>query len=78
MKLIEKTKINSRYKKKYDAPQTPYHRLLKSGHISDEAKEALKVQHQRLNPFALKRIIDQKVKRILQMVSVTSSMRQRC
>jgi hypothetical protein len=38
MKLKEKIKINSRYKKKYDAPKTPYQRLLESGHITDEIK----------------------------------------
>ncbi len=77
MKLKEKIKINSRYKKKYDAPKTPYQRLLESEHIADETKEVLRAKHKLLNPFELKRIIDQKVKHILQVVSVTSSMSQR-
>lgn len=34
MKLKEKIKINSRYRKKYDVPKTPYRRLLESEHIT--------------------------------------------
>jgi hypothetical protein len=77
MKLKEKIKINSRYQKKYDLPKTPYQRLLDSEHIADEIKARLKAKHALLNPFALKRIIHQKVNCILQLASVTSSMRQR-
>lgn len=77
MKLKEKIKINSRYKKKYDKPKTPYQRLLDSKDITEDKKEALRARHQQLNPFELKRIIDQKVRRILQLATVTSSMRQR-
>ena len=33
-KLIEKTKINSKYKRKYDIPKTPYLRVMESKHIS--------------------------------------------
>lgn len=77
MKLKEKIKINSRYKKKYDAPKTPYQRLLESEHISEDKKAVLRARHQQLNPFELKRIIDQKVARILNLVTVNSPMRQR-
>jgi len=28
MKLLEKQRINSKYRKKYDAPQTPYQRVV--------------------------------------------------
>ena len=77
MKLKEKIKVNSRYKKKYDTPKTPYQRLMESEYVTDQAKQALQATHQGLNPFALKRIIDQKVERILQFLSVTSLMRQR-
>ena len=41
MKLKEKIKINSRYRKKYDYPQTPYQRLISSSHISESKKEDL-------------------------------------
>ena len=53
MKLMEKKRINSKYYKKYDLPQTPYDRVLASDHVSDEAKEQLKTVHESLNPFIL-------------------------
>lgn len=77
MKLIEKERINSRYRKKYDTPQTPYHRVLASNTISEEVKRDLKQLHKTLNPFILKQQIEQKLREIFQYVSVTSNVRQR-
>ena len=77
MKLTEKKRINSKYLKKYDAPQTPYHRVLASNQITDEAKEHLKQVHQSLNPFILKKIIEKKLRVIFKYVKVTSNVRQR-
>ena len=77
VKLIQKEKINSCYRKQYDKPLTPYARLLASVHICDEVKAQLKTQHDKLDPFELRRIIEMKKKTILKIVSVTSSMRQR-
>jgi hypothetical protein len=42
MKLKEKIRINSRVKRVYDAPQTPYARVLASPHVSEEHKAALR------------------------------------
>ena len=77
MKLIEKKKIGSRYVKRYDQPQTPYQRLMASNHIPQEVKMRLQSQHQTLNPFALKRAIERKLKQVFKFVSVTSHVRQR-
>lgn len=77
MKLLEKQRINSKYRKKYDAPKTPYHRVLASDHVPDEVKEHLKSVHQSLNPFILKKIIEKKLRVIFQYVKVTSNVRQR-
>ncbi len=77
MKLVEKQRVNAQYKKKYDAPKTPYQRLLDSGHITDEVKSRLWDIHQTLNPFILKQAIETKLKRIFQQVGVTSNVRQR-
>lgn len=77
MKLKEKKKVLSRYTRKYYPPQTPYQRLLESNALSSQQKGLLKQHHQDLNPFALKRTIEQKLKRIFQSVSVTSFVRQR-
>lgn len=77
MKLREKQRINSKYYKKYDEPQTPYRRLLASGQVADDTKERLKTKHQALNPFILKRTIEKKLKIIFHYVKVTSNVRQR-
>jgi len=77
MKLVEKKKINSRYYKRYDTPMTPYQRLMESEHISQDVKDRLEKQHTMLNPFELKRIIEQKLKQIFKFVTVTSNVRQR-
>ena len=55
MKLVEKKRINSKYYKKYDLPQTPFDRVMASEHVSDEAKKHLKTVHESLNPFILQK-----------------------
>jgi len=77
MKLTEKQRINSRYKKKYDVPKTPYQRLLDCDLITDEAKNRLRDAHKTLNPFILKRTIEKKLRQIFQKIRVTSDVRQR-
>ena len=77
MKLIEKKKINSRYYKRYDTPKTPYQRIMESEPIPQDVKDRLEKRHTTLNPFALKRAIEQKLKHIFKFVTVTSNVRQR-
>lgn len=77
MKLIEKTKINSRYHKRYDKPLTPFRRLMASVHLVSETKAKLRAQHQLLNPFELQRRIDRKLKHIFTFVSVNPKVRKR-
>ena len=76
-KLIEKTRINSKYKRKYDIPKTPYLRVMESEHISEQKKEALKKMYQNLNPFELKTKIENKLRAIFKEVTVTSNVRHR-
>jgi len=76
-KLVEKTRINSKYRKKYDKPKTPYQRVMESEDVSEQVKQKLKAVHLMLNPFILKADIDRKLKRIFQLVKVTSNVRQR-
>lgn len=58
MKLIEKTRIGSRIKKRYDKPKTPYQRVLESPCVvEDQRKDALIAQYAKLNPAELKRQI---------------------
>jgi hypothetical protein len=53
MKLIEKTRDGSKVFRKYDAPTTPYHRLLASETVSDETKVKLMATYRILNPARL-------------------------
>ena len=77
LKLLEKQRINSKYRKHYEAPKTPYQRLLESEHISAPAKDALRQAHATLNPFDLKRTIERKLRTIFKIVKVTTHVRQR-
>lgn len=77
LKLAEKTRINSRYRKKYDKPKTPYQRVMESKAIGKQTKQQLKSVHLTLDPFMLKAEIERKIRRIFQNVKVTSNVRQR-
>ena len=58
MKLVKKERIGAIVKKKYDAPQTPYERLLGLEEVDMKKKSDLRRTYDNLNPFALKRTID--------------------
>jgi hypothetical protein len=64
VKLIEKKRIASKTVKRYDKPKTPYRRVLESPHISEEVKYKLKGQYETLNPFELRKIMEEKLKKI--------------
>jgi hypothetical protein len=57
IKLINKERVGSKVKKKYDRARTPFQRVLESPFVSQQAKDALKEQYQALNPVQLKREI---------------------
>jgi hypothetical protein len=76
-KLIRKEKINSKYKRKYDIPKTPYLRVMESEFVPKEKKERLVKLYNQLNPFELKDSIDRKLKDIFINISVTSNVRIR-
>ena len=77
LKLLEKKRINSKYYKKYQTPQTPYQRLIQSTDITDYNKKALNNLHQTLDPFKLRKQIDRQLKEIFRLVTVTSNVRKR-
>ena len=58
MKLIEKTRIGSKVRKKYDKAKTPYRRVLESGFVPDEAKRDLEQLYATLNPAKLNRDVN--------------------
>lgn len=70
IKLIDKIRIQSKIKKKYEKPQTPYQRLMNCEHVSHEQKIKLKTTFDSLNPFELKKSIEQKLKKIFSYVDI--------
>jgi hypothetical protein len=55
MKLKEKIRHGSRLTRRYDAPQTPYRRLMEHPLIGDDIKHTLQDQYDHLNLVQLKR-----------------------
>jgi len=55
MKLIEKTRIGSKVKKRYDRARTPFRRVLESSLLAERTKEELKQEYAALNPVELQR-----------------------
>ena len=64
MKLKEKVRHGSKVTKKYDAPQTPYQRVLVSPDIAPKIKTKLRAHYAALDVVALHQEIDQLVKRL--------------
>jgi hypothetical protein len=54
VKLLEKERIGSRTRKRYDSPKTPYQRAMESDYIPRKTKIALTAQFRTLNPFVLR------------------------
>jgi hypothetical protein len=64
-RVIEKFEVNGKWKKKYEpVAKTPYQRVLENEHITNEVKEKLKTEHEKLNPLLMKKEID-RLKKIL-------------
>jgi hypothetical protein len=64
VKLIEKKRVASKTVKRYDKPKTPYQRVLESPEVSAETKRALREHYKTLNPFVLRKALEEKLKRI--------------
>ena len=59
MKLKEKVRIASKVTRRYDLPQTPYHRVLEHPQIPEQCKDDLRAQYATLNIVVLKRELNQ-------------------
>lgn len=66
-KLLEKVRIGSRYKRKYDKAKTAYARVLEHREISQEIKDKITMEHHRLNPLIMKRKIDMMIEKIFRL-----------
>ncbi len=63
-KIIEKVRAGSKTIKRYDKPKTPYQRVLEAKEVSATTKEQLQALYNSLNPFELRKRIDEKLKKI--------------
>lgn len=68
-KLTEKQRVESKIFKKHDKPATPYQRLMKSEHISEQKKNELTEIYNSCNPFELKKTIKKKVDQIFRLIN---------
>ena len=64
VKLMDKQRIGSKIVKVHDSPKTPYQRVLESPHIDSVVKERLKKQLKGLNPFTLRKAMNEKIRKI--------------
>lgn len=67
VKLIAKERIASKTIKRYDKPKTPFQRIMDSPNISDSVKSSLRAQLETLNPFPLRKAIEEKLKKIFNL-----------
>ena len=58
-KLLSKERRGAKVLKRYDAPQTPYQRVLALGGLSDTQRQTLERQFLAIDPTALARQINQ-------------------
>ncbi len=84
MKLKHKTRQGAKVHKVYDEARTPYQRLLQSGVLTPETKEALEKLYRSLNPLRLRQQVNRELETLWAMAehpqrkeaSVTPFMRQ--
>lgn len=66
-KLIVKQRIGSKTIKHYDQPKTPCQRIMQSPHAPSSVKHNLSAQLETLNPFVLRKTMEQKLKTIFNL-----------
>jgi hypothetical protein len=62
---VEKRREGSRIIRRHDEPQTAYQRLLGAGQLQRSARQQLREQYESLDPFALAKAVEQRLKKIL-------------
>jgi len=66
-KCLEKIRIGSKYKRKYDGAKTAYARLMEHSAIGQEIKNKLNLEHEKMNPLLLKREVDKLIAEIFKI-----------
>jgi len=68
VKLVEKKLVDGKQIKRYDTPKTPYQRVLESSYVTASVKRSLKEQVENLNPFRLRKVMENKLKTIFRIL----------
>jgi hypothetical protein len=68
VKLMEKKLVDGKAFKRYDQPKTPYQRGLESPYVSASVKRSLKEQFENLNPFRLRKAMEDKLDTIFKIL----------
>ena len=74
VKLVEKKLVEGKVIKRYDQPKTPYQRVLESPYVSASVKRFLKEEFDTLNPFALRKAMEDKLNAIFKILRSPKSM----
>ena len=69
VKLLSKTRVGARIRRRYDVPRTPLDRVLACPDLRPEVAAQLRRQRAALDPFALARTIDQQLERIFALAN---------
>jgi hypothetical protein len=69
VRLVRKVRVGSRLRRKYDAPKTPFERVIESGAGNQARLAQLRVLRDKLDPFALSEGVERKLTRIWAMRS---------
>jgi len=64
VKLVAKKRVASKTIKHYDSPKTPYQRIMESPYVADDVKLSLTAIFEKLNPFDLRKTIEDNLKKI--------------
>ena len=64
VKLVGKTRVGARVRRRYEAPLTPLDRLLAGPELAPDVATSLRTQRAQLDPFALAKAVDQQLERI--------------
>ena len=70
VKLVSKTRVGARLRRRYDAPRTPLDRLQSCRAADPTAVAAWLALRDQLDPFALSQAIDRKIDRLMALATV--------
>lgn len=69
-RIISKGRVGARWViKREKKAKTPYERMLERSDVSEEIKAKLRAEHEKLSPLTLKRLIDERLKRVFDVLN---------